>query len=196
MKITVDISKFNINTTAMAAKMERAIKTGLNAASSALVTDIVASFGQGHGGKPSAPGSPPNRQKGALSRSIAYMVDGRTARVGSNLIYSRIHEKGGTIRPKNGRFLWIPINAKRSEKPSTMFGRKDISFLPRRSGGYFVVKRGKKGRKLKGGLLYVLVHGVHLEPRPYLKPALHRMAPKMGPIFATAAHSTFMGGVA
>lgn len=186
----------NLDLAAINGKVERAIGTGLAACGTAVRTDAKASMGSMHGGKPSAPGSPPNRQQGALSRSISSVVEGRTARVGSNLAYARIQEKGGTIRPRNGRFLWVPINARAGETPTAVRNdKKNFAFIPRRAGGWFVVRKSKSGRKTKRGLLYVLIHGTNLAARPYLAPALGRVAPRMSTIFAKAAGSNFMAGV-
>jgi phage gpG-like protein len=46
---------------------------------------------------------------GALSRSIDYIAGPASIIVGSGLVYARIHQEGGTIKPKNGealKFWW------------------------------------------------------------------------------------------
>lgn len=40
-----------------------------------------------------------------LKSSIAHRSSATEAEVGTNLIYARIHQMGGTIRPKNGDYL-------------------------------------------------------------------------------------------
>ena len=40
-----------------------------------------------------------------LVGSVTFDIQGRTVRIGSNVIYGRIHHFGGTITPKNGKFL-------------------------------------------------------------------------------------------
>ena len=42
---------------------------------------------------------------GALSRSIDYAASADSVQVGSGLVYARIHQDGGTIRPKSARAL-------------------------------------------------------------------------------------------
>ena len=42
---------------------------------------------------------------GRLRRSIDYAATSDKVMVGSNLAYARIHQKGGTIKPKNGKSL-------------------------------------------------------------------------------------------
>lgn len=47
---------------------------------------------------------------GALSRSIDYIADATTIMIGSGLVYARIHQLGGIIKPKNGsalKFWWV-----------------------------------------------------------------------------------------
>jgi phage virion morphogenesis protein len=44
-------------------------------------------------------------QSGALSRSIDYAAGEDSVQVGSGLVYARIHQDGGTIRPKNAKAL-------------------------------------------------------------------------------------------
>jgi phage gpG-like protein len=47
-----------------------------------------------YGAKPSAPGDPPAKQTGRLRASITWELSGRTARVGTNLLYGRFLELG------------------------------------------------------------------------------------------------------
>ena len=50
-----------------------------------------------------------NTGKGALRASIHTTESGLVAKVGTPLIYGRIHEKGGTIRAKNRPYLKFKI---------------------------------------------------------------------------------------
>jgi len=45
-----------------------------------------------------------------LMNSITYRIDGDSVVVGTNVKYARIHQEGGIIRPKNAKFLAIPLN--------------------------------------------------------------------------------------
>lgn len=49
---------------------------------------------------------------GTLARSIDYAVQGESAVVGSGLIYSRIHQLGGTIKPKSKKNLAFQLGGK------------------------------------------------------------------------------------
>jgi phage gpG-like protein len=55
--------------------------------------------------KPNRTGTPILVRSGALQRSVDYAVTGTEAIVGSGLVYARIQQKGGTIKPKTARRL-------------------------------------------------------------------------------------------
>lgn len=59
--------------------------------------------------KPNRAGTPTLHASGALSLSIDYAVSGHHITVGSGLDYARIHQMGGTIRPKNKDALKFAI---------------------------------------------------------------------------------------
>ncbi|RJQ26327.1 MAG: hypothetical protein C4589_09835 [Peptococcaceae bacterium] len=50
---------------------------------------------------------------GDLKKSITTEVRKKEVRVGTSEIYARIHQFGGVIKPKRGRFLWIPVRSGR-----------------------------------------------------------------------------------
>lgn len=56
-----------------------------------------------------AAGTPILRRSGELSRSIDFAVNGNQIMVGSGLVYSAIHQYGGTIVPKTARALAFRI---------------------------------------------------------------------------------------
>jgi phage gpG-like protein len=55
--------------------------------------------------KPNRAGSSTLYKSGALSASIDYAASASRIDLGSGLVYARIHQQGGTIRPKNARAL-------------------------------------------------------------------------------------------
>lgn len=186
----------NFNGGLVAAKLEQSITRGLQHTGQALMKDATDSLGKRARGKSSQPGTPPNSQSGQLQQSFGVAVNGRTARVAATAPYARIQERGGVIRPKNAKYLWMPINARRMDTPrNVMADKSKIAFIPRRRGGFFVVKKSASGRKTKSGLLYVLLNQVWLPARPYMGPSLRRMSPKLAGIFADAAGKHFMAGV-
>lgn len=133
------------------------------------------------GGIPSAPGTPPGKATGTLARSwqvTPVRDDSKLAdplrprvRLGSNLVYARIHEYGGTI---SGRpWLKIPVSlaAKRAEAGGsslTMFRGNKLFFL-NTNGKLKLVSRKNK----RGGIVthYVLKKSVKVPQRPYVRPA-------------------------
>ena len=50
---------------------------------------------------------------GDLRKSISISVEENEVHVGTSIIYARIHQFGGVIKPKRGRFLWIPVRSGR-----------------------------------------------------------------------------------
>lgn len=62
-------------------------------------------------------GGPLRNRTGMLGSSIVYRLDGSTLgtlrlrMLSEGVVYARIHELGGVIKPKTGRFLTIPLDA-------------------------------------------------------------------------------------
>lgn len=49
---------------------------------------------------------------GILKASITTYTHGNIAAIGTNVPYARIHQYGGVIKPKRGKYLAIPISKK------------------------------------------------------------------------------------
>jgi phage gpG-like protein len=110
---------------------------------------------------------------GALAASITHKIMklaglSVAGQVGTNLAYAAIHEFGGTIEPKNAKWLTIPFEGVQGRA-------RDYTDT------FFRWKRGKEGQSLilfqnvKGGEpipLFVLVKKAEIPARPYLNPAL------------------------
>lgn len=93
---------------------------------------------------------------------------------GGAVPYARIHEEGGTIRPKRGRFLKIPVGpaltgAGVSRLPPGRSG--DFRFVPNPRGGVLVGRDGK--------VWFVLKRQVTIPARPYLAPAIATIQPRL-----------------
>lgn len=114
----------------------------------------------------------PLRDKGLLMASVsARGAKGHIERIGrqelqfgTNLIYARLHQEGGVIRPKNGKYLAIPL---------TREAQRAVS--PRRFAGSLFTIKSKKGNLLLaersgGGIKpqYALLKQVHIPARPFL----------------------------
>jgi phage virion morphogenesis protein len=55
--------------------------------------------------KPNRAGTSILYAEGHLSRSVDYVASSHGVTIGSGLIYARIHQEGGTIKPKKGKAL-------------------------------------------------------------------------------------------
>ena len=80
------------------------------------------------------------KRKGRLRRSIVYtMLSDTSGVVGSNIIYGRIHQFGGVIRPRTAKMLAIPLTAKaRRLRPRQFRGLVCVGKYPR----LWLVKKG------------------------------------------------------
>lgn len=114
-----------------------------------------------------ARGGQPLRDTGRLASSLVYQVTGSDVVVGSPLVYSRIQNRGGVIRPTRGRYLAVPLPTLTVSERRTK-GPRDFPNT--------FVRRGRSGRlivfqKLSRGSirpLFVLVESVKITARPYL----------------------------
>ena len=150
-----------------------AIKKGLQVAGDALAME-----GQRHAvfGVTNAPGGLRVRT-GALRRSLAGTTKSQSGGVDVVLSsggksglgavpYARIHEQGGRITPKKGRYLTFPVGSD--------------SFTP--AG----VSRGT-------GSTWVSLRSVIIPPRPFLQPALEHIATKADRVISTKIQRVLEG---
>ena len=129
-----------------------------------------------------------NKQStGALSRSI--MVEPHEARyeakVGPTMIYGRIQNEGGIIRPVHGKFLAIPVdrNVRREYAQYTASGEDgargslrnapDLSIATSRNGQWLLVQ------KYTGVVKFILKQQVTLKATHYLTEAPGQCANKI-----------------
>lgn len=148
-------------------------------------------------------GSPLKRRTGVLSRSVTTQVtsDGRTGRVGTNLVYGPIHEFGGVIRPKNAKFLAIPLSGASTKAgvqraPIRSWGDTTVIPSKRTPGNWIVIgankserqqevrrEMGKSPYKLKIIPLFVLAKFARIPKRPYFTPSLRECQQKVFEVF-------------
>ncbi|MEK9736617.1 MAG: hypothetical protein VW239_04775 [Candidatus Nanopelagicales bacterium] len=129
-------------------------------------------------------------RSGALRRSLGFTVEGEgmatSLRVFAGTHYANIQEHGGTIRPKNKRFLTVPLPdaltpagvlkggarlVQRGRRYETADGLPTFIFRSKR-GNLLVGARAKNGAMR---LLYTLKPSVTLRPRLGFKETFERV---------------------
>lgn len=124
-------------------------------------------------------GEPLHARTGQLRGSVSYRVETRTdgvlARIGPHVPYARIQEFGGTIRPRRGQFLTIPLRAAMTAAGATRFTARAIISSPSIGGfeGTFFrdhILFGKRGKQAVP--LFVLKRSVTIPARSYLRSSL------------------------
>lgn len=102
---------------------------------------------------------------GALRDSItAEPVSDHLVEIGTAQVYAAIHEFGGTIRPKNSKYLAIPLTGAAKGVPGPRDYPGTLRFIPGQGGGVLVDEAGDAQ--------YALRTSVTIRARPYLRPAI------------------------
>lgn len=137
-------------------------------------------------------GSPIKRRSGNLSRALT-LVPAKVASTGeigevkasvrmdlSKAPYARVQEYGGTITPKNSRYLTIPVGKALTAAGVPRFTARQLIDNPGVAGmeGTFVIDKGSykviMGRAANGAAspLFVLKRSVTLRPTGYMSKSL------------------------
>lgn len=87
-----------------------------------------------------------------------------TVGVGPSVVYGRIQELGGTVRPVSAKHLAVPVNARKNTTPRDY---PDLKLIHPKGGDPLLVEPGEGGR-----VMFVLKKSVTLPARPYLRPAV------------------------
>ena len=117
-------------------------------------------------------GSNPLRDTGQLMISIHHTMRGTdSVVVSTNRAGARLQNEGGTIRPKRGKYLWIPANYKvrqdlmRSGWSITNLIRKlKATGKCRKSGHAFLYRKGKED---EWEVIFILKESVHIPQRRF-----------------------------
>ena len=140
----------------------------------------------------SIPLTPPGVQTGALRRSIQIDSthlgdDAPRVRVGTDLVYAAIHEKGGIIRPKRVKALPVPLNDDaramlRDAPGGSLRNVPGLFIFKTRTGRTFLARllsgrRGKTQERVGMQLLFALRSEVYMPVRPFIRPAFERAKP-------------------
>jgi phage gpG-like protein len=157
------------------AQMRRKIEKNIERAAKLLERDIKISL---RVDGPTSPGSAVGHQSGRLMRSITHQpfetLEGNPGqRVGTNVVYARIHEYGGRIKPK-GKYLTVPVSDM-AKKHSRNGGRArdfpvELKFIPSKPWPVLVGDDDDSSDEVH----YVLMTEVEIPKRPYMRPALER----------------------
>lgn len=115
-----------------------------------------------------------NRRTGRLAQSFTGEVAGATIgslvmRYGTNVPYAKIHEYGGTVRPKKGRYLTIPLKANLTAAGVMKRGIREfpvVRFIRLRGGDRLLALAGDDPDNLLGlQPMFVLVRQVKIPAR-------------------------------
>jgi phage virion morphogenesis protein len=115
-------------------------------------------------GRPGQPaGAIPLRDNGLLMASITGRAVENGVVVGTNLRYAPLHQYGGVVRPKKGKFLAIPLTreAKRAGSPRNYRGRLAPRINKARQTGVLIDVASDVAQ-------YALVKEVTVPARPFL----------------------------
>jgi len=116
------------------------------------------------------------RKTGALARSFrpGVMQRGGAIEMGvySDLPYARIHETGGVITPKNGKYLTIPISPTARLKAAREW--TNLKFVHHPPHNPVLATTTKGGKVIKPH--YILVKSVKITPKKYITKASRRSA--------------------
>jgi hypothetical protein len=181
------VAKTTDNTAKFQAAFRRSMAVGITRAAVAVASEMKRGLGRGARFTPSAPGTPPNRQRSGLANSIgstkATEAGSRfTASAGTALRYGGLHERGGTIRAKGGKFLPVPINVAAKRLRETHQG--SLRSLPmkviRTKGGKLYLMGDDRvrytnkqaGLRVNNKPIFALRKSVRMPRRPWAAPAL------------------------
>lgn len=115
------------------------------------------------------------RDSGQLMASITYRSDAQKTVVGTNRIGARLQQFGGTVRAKNGKYLWIPAGAW-TRKMQRRYGFKagqviaglradkwDVRIFSKGARGVCTARKNRTFR-----VVFVLKKQVRIPARPFL----------------------------
>lgn len=107
------------------------------------------------------------RWRGRLQQSITHSADRSGATVGTNVVYARIQQEGGVIKPKNKKALAIPVDKSAWGKSPKEF--QNLVFIPRKGKNPLLVEmKTKRGKASSMKIMFVLMKSVRIPARPFL----------------------------
>lgn len=135
----------------------------------------------------------PGGRTGALARSYRERFIGRSGTITSagsfsDLVYARIQDEGGTITPKSGRYLAVPVGGARVPvgKWPRHYGANELVLIKRKGRDALLAKVSGSGKRRKLKVLFVLKPKVVLRGRRYLDRASVKAEPEVARILEAA----------
>lgn len=154
------------------------LQQGLGRAARAIATDWDASIQKNFqvGGRPKWPatrrGGAILQKSGRLAQSITVRMQeegtgkfGVTART-NHVIYARIHQYGGIVRPRNTQFLAVPLPEAGNKRPKDFGDKLEFRKGATRAVLGIVKNKGKKNETFQP--LFVLLKSVTIRARSYI----------------------------
>jgi hypothetical protein len=185
---------------------DAAVNAGLNRAAAVAVRAIKQSFSKNGKFRPSAPGTPPNRNRGLLANSISSTkAENKIVYVySSGVAYAKKHEQppgySGLIKAKSSKYLTIPMNdqAARMRERTSSLRLLNLTYIPGKHRGvaFLWLPKGK-GKRMKSTLMFMLKPSVRLPARPFLRPAFEnpRVVADMVAAFCRGSKMALMGTI-
>ena len=102
---------------------------------------------------------------GRLYRSITYKISGDKIIVGTNVKYAKIQQEGGVIKPKNKKWLTIPLTPAAKAKRAPDFSDTFAQFYTEDGKAYGIIFQKAEPEPIA---LYKLVKRVNIPARPFL----------------------------
>ena len=198
--------QYKDNSQVWLAMFKRGVSAGTVSVGKLAVVTMQESFPSLGRFRSSPAGMPPNQRRSGLSRSFQSVPSGEmNAMVFSQVPYAHIHELGGTIKPKNVKYLPVPINEAAMRLHESKGTQSLRSFNMRlfklpsgrmylrgedkvRTQQYVTGADGKRREVVDHTKpVFRLMRSVRLPKRPYAVPALEKIAQgKAIEAFATA----------
>jgi hypothetical protein len=131
------------------------------------------------------------RPTGALSRSwkITYgqRGGGIAAMILSDIVYAGIQDTGGTVYPRNGRALAIPLTQKARNRWPRDWARGDLHLIKSKSGAMLLVSVSGRGARAHMEPQYKLVSSVTIRETHYTRTAAEQSRAEVVRILGTNA---------
>lgn len=175
MRLTLTNPQVKLDPQVIRASMQRSLSKGVYAAASVYASGIKTSM---KGKAPSPPGTPAVRTNRLRSSIVVARVPGNdlAAKVGTNVVYAKKQEEGGTIRPTRSRMLKIPVGRSVRATGTHREATTPLRLVVTKRGAFLVtdmVRKGKNRSSLIGSeIRYVLKASVRIPARPFIRPAM------------------------